>query len=254
MLGRKPLYSFSDVEMPIGSREIFAVPTDPEIPEALRPKEGQTLEELQEVPFFVYDYTFYDKVYGENPSIETYTFFLGTYKEITGIKLNEDGSVIIDYSDTTSVDIAEDNHLTWVTSVTVNSDGILDFEYNDGHSQNYQLPYPDSIQVTDRGLVNVYFKDGTSKPVTINGAAFDMNYVKQILMNANTKELSYKRYPDATEVDLNIALNFIEAMTVDERYHLLVFYGSTLYRLTPEDIRDGQKDGYPIEIQNQPKN
>lgn len=251
LLGRKPLYSFSDVEEPIDGREIFAVPSDPEIPEALRVDD---LAAVQEVPFFVYDYTFYDKVYGENVSIETYTFFLGFYKEVTNIKLNEDGSVIVSYSNTETVDIAEGNHLTWVTSVTVDSDGIIQFDYNDGHAQNYQLPYPESIQVTDRGLFNVYFKDGTSKQVTLNGTAFDMNYVKQILLNANTKELSYRRYPDGTTVDLDVALNYIEGMIIDDRYHLLAFYGSTLYRPTANDVVAGYKDGSSITITNTTEN
>lgn len=250
--GMPYLYSFSDVEMPIAGREVFSVPSEPDIPEPLKPKDGQTLADLQDVPFFVYDYTFYDKVYGEDVSIETYTFFLGLYKEVTSIKLNEDGSVVVKYSNATEVDIAKDNHLTWITSTDVNSDGLLTFNYNDGTEENYQLPYPASVQVTDRGLINVFFKDDTQIQIMgYDGNPFDINYVKYLLVDPSTKELSYKRHPDESVVDLGVAMNYVKAMTVDERFHLLVYYESSLYRPTPEDIQNLEKDGYPIEVQNQ---
>lgn len=219
-------------------------------PEPFRDLTAAQKTALQDSYIFVYDYTFYDKQTGSSATINKYTFFLGLYKEVSNIVLEDDGTIKINYSDTTDNTFSQ--KIKWINDVIISTSGLLTVSFNNGaDAKSWQLPYPEKISVTDDGEISVTYKNGQNIPITLerSGTSFSINYVDSINIDENSKVINYTTYPNNGVGILNQGegLNYVKAMVTDEKNHLLVFYASDQKRLTSEDIGAGTKDGLQVE-------
>lgn len=256
------LYDFEKSVVEVNSqRGVFQV--NEVTPEAFTSLTAQDKSRLAETPFWVYDYTFYDKAQNSTQSIKTYTFYLGSYREIKDVLFADDGTVTFVYSDTTQDEFKQ--KIQWVKNIAISATGVITFTYNtdtNGVANTYtkQLPYPDSVKISDEGVLTIYFKDNTSFPITTSweggSTPFDLNYVKTITMDTDTKVLGYTTYPKNNGTTLNngVGINYVTAMTVDDKYHLVAYYGSSQFRPTVSDVAAGTKNGSPVTVINKEDN
>ena len=225
---------------------------------------------------WVYDYTFYDTTYEGQSHSKTYTIYLGSYREITNVNLESDGTLTFSYSD--GIDTEFSQIIQWVKDIKVSNSGKLTFTYNkesfwktadtmpqsgkgyytyNSQTGSYsgpntytsfeagttyyeltdeyskQLPYPTQIVINAAGEINIAFADNTDLTVMSSETeTYKLDYVKAINMDNNTKVLSYTTTVNNRTVPLNGSkgINYIEAMMIDENYHLLVYYASNQYR------------------------
>ena len=206
---------------------------------------------------WVYDYTFYDKAQNKKATINgakidsserpVYTFYLGSHKEISDITFDEHGVITFIYSDTTKTELSQ--AVQWVKEISITNSGIITFTYNTLNKNNKnitytkQLPFPDKLTISKEGEITAFFKDGTSLSLDTtwdNQDPFDLNYVKKLSIDDDTKVLSYTTYPKNNGGVLNKGegINYIQAMTIDEKNHLLVYYASSQFRPTQKDVDD----------------
>ena len=238
----------------------------------------QERDRLRTSYIWVYDYTFYDTTYEGQSHSKTYTIYLGSYREITNVNLESDGTLTFSYSD--GIDTEFSQIIQWVKDIKVSNSGKLTFTYNkesfwktadtmpqsgkgyytynsqtgsyDGPSTytsfesgttyyeftdeySKQLPYPTQIVINAAGEINIAFADNTDLTVMSSETeTYKLDYVKAINMDNNTKVLSYTTTVNNRTASLNggKGINYIEAMMIDENYHLLVYYASNQYRPT----------------------
>lgn len=124
-----------------------------------------------------------------------------------------------------------------------------------------QLPYPDHLVINDNGTISLFVKQDngyTSEILLQNSASdnFKLNYVNTLSIDEDTKVLSYTTTPQNFGEELNNGegLNYIQAMTVNDDFHLVVYYGSSQFRPTETDVAAGTKDGDTLVITNNPDN
>lgn len=290
-LNKPTLYNFNDFES--NSTGVYTIKENPVGPPYPWENEDQKAA-LQNSYIWVYDYTFYDTdAYDDDQTdsreySKTYSFYLGSYKEISNVLFEDDGTLTFVYSDTTTQNFPE--KISWVDNVSIDNNGVLNFIFNqikyrptgdlqpqqdktyytyDNTTQQYnatpvedefasdivyyehtnvysrQLPYPSSANVEDDGTILFNFVNGDSiKFKDVNTSEdFVLDYVKAINMNDDTKVLSYTTTVNnfTSSLNNNKGVNYIEAITIDEKYHLLVYYASTQYRITQTDITNGWK-------------
>lgn len=245
---------------------------------------------------WVYDYIFYDVDQYDDEATEStiehtkkYTFYLGSYNEISDVILEEDGTLTFIYSDATSKIFSK--KISWINDVLIENSGILNFVFNqteyrltgdskpredktyyiyNNDTQQYeeetsigdefnpeytyyeytdtyskQLPYPTNVIVNDDGTIDFGLagKDSLRLQDWSGQQDYKLDYVKAINMDDNTKVLYSTTTVNDRTVNLNgtKGINYIEAMTIDDRYHLLVYYASNQYRVTQDDIVSGSK-------------
>ena len=246
---------------------------------------------------WVYDYTFYDADAYDNSTTDTkeisktYTFYLGPYKEIIDVDFEPDGSLIFNYSNSTSDEYPQ--MLQWINDIAISNTGKLSFVCNNDKYRptadlnvdpnkiyyildNYgeyqavtieeftagvtyyeytniyskQLPYPSSVTVGADGVITVSLRNGTELRLQDSSGHNDykFDYVNYLEMDTNTKVISYKTsaldsggQQPLHPLNSSKGINYIETMTIDEKYHLLAYYSSTQYRITQTDITNGWK-------------
>lgn len=279
------LYAFNDFE--VNAAGVYTLKENPPGP-GLNPA-------LLDSYIWVYDYTFYDTdAYNDLTTVDikeiskTYTFYLGPYKEIIDVDFEPDGSLIFNYSNSTSDEYPQ--MLQWIDDIIISKTGKLSFvcnndkyrptaDLNVDSSKTYyildnygeyqevtieeflpnvtyyeytniyskQLPYPSSVIVGADGVITVSLRNGTELRLQDSSEHNDykFNYVDEINIEPKTKIIRYRTsaydqgtYEDRSYTNLNSSkgINYIEAITVDEKYHLLVYYASTQYRITDEDL------------------
>lgn len=251
-------------------------------------------EGIGESYIWVYDYVFYDvDAYDNNTTSEqveltkTYTFYLGSYNEISDVTLDEDGTLTFHYSNAT--ENVFDQQLVWINNISVSDSGVITFTYNQDKyytitadttpntNKNYyiysnnqyiaqpnitqftpgvvyyegskiyskQMPYPTSVIVNDNGTITLNLADSTELILkdSTGSTNYKLDYVKAVDMNADTKVLYTTTTVNNTTKNLNgnKGINYIETITIDEKYHLLIYYASTQYRITLTDISNGWK-------------
>ena len=275
------LYSFDDFEVKnssgvYGEKESRPGPPFPWIHSGSI--NAQERDRLRTSYIWVYDYTFYDTTYEGQSHSKTYTIYLGSYREITNVNLESDGTLTFSYSD--GINTEFDRMIQWVKDIKVSNSGRLTFTYNkesywktadvvpqsgkgyytyNSQTNSYvgpntytsfesgityyeltdeyskQLPYPTEIVINSSGEISVAFADSTSLTVMSSGTeTYKLDYVKAMNMDNNTKVLSYTTTVNNRTASLNggKGINYIEAMMIDENYHLLVYYASNQYRPT----------------------
>lgn len=124
---------------------------------------GQSDDISNKREVLVYDYYNYDK----DESGEPVTIYLGDYNMITGVTLDEDGTITITY--THDNDTVYTNKLKWIEEVTLDtSNGHFTIIYNydtesDGTTTKYEtdLDWVSSITMADDGTVTIHHITGT---------------------------------------------------------------------------------------------
>ena len=200
-----------------------------------------------DMPFWVYDYTFYDKT-----NTKTCTFYLGSYKEIKDINFDENGTITFIYSNATQTEFPQ--IAQWVKEISIDKSGLMTFTYNtlkenseDNNTYSYQLPFPTSLNIDNEGRVIVSLKgaeqDSKLSLKKPNGEEdFLLNYVNTLSMDKDSKVLSYTTSPKNNGSTLNNGegLNYLQATTIDERYHLMMYHASSQFRpvLKEEEVSE----------------
>ena len=108
----------------------------PTIPDIFLNKENIPID----MPFWVYDYTFYDKT-----NTKTCTFYLGSYKEIKDINFDENGTITFIYSDMTE-DKEFKQLVQWVKEISIEDSGLITFTYNTLN--------PNFIEIQDESFIS----------------------------------------------------------------------------------------------------
>jgi hypothetical protein len=115
----------------------------------------------------VYDYYHYDK----NESGEPTTLYLGDYNMIKDIKVDEDGTLTIDYLHDDS--LVYSNLFKWVDSITLNEKGHLTVKYNyKGTEENptlYEtdLDWVNNLILADNGTITLYWSTEKTKDLDV---------------------------------------------------------------------------------------
>ena len=276
------LYDFDKiVEVKTDGKTIFHIPTDSAsienaTPEILR---GVTENsENQNEPILVYDYYIYNKEIGEEGVQDHLTFFLGYYRQIAGVGINDAGVITVNYKSANvngeRPDILneEENHrINWITDIKITPDGLWTITGNNSVlNKEVQLPYPTSVGV-DAYSGNVTVNLANNQTLTLKNANdlnenFSLDYVDELEWNEDSKVLSAHYFKEThspgQKVPLNQeqGLNYVSAAEIDGVHHLLLFFASNQYRplwdkitedntikaeYNPKPIEDG-KGGYRI--------
>lgn len=205
------LYNFNDFESTTsGVYYIKSNPVGPPYPWADDESKKPTLRSSY---IWVYDYTFYDTEAYDNPSTagiteisKTYTFYLGSYKEITNVELNDDGTLIFHYSNST-VDTYEEQ-FQWINDTIISNTGMLSFVYN---NEKYR-PTADSEPQTGK----TYYKyvNNQYEPQT-NLQEFESNITYYEFSNVYSKQLPYP-------TDILVGLDGVITLNLRDGSHLTV--------------------------------
>ena len=138
--------------------------------------------------------------------------YLVSYKDIRGVELKEDGSLIFTYSDNTPVTMEE--KLKWIKDITFNTDRNLD----------------------DYGKLEITLNNNSVESWTVP-------LVKEISVDNDTRKIKVEYTNETNEIGI---INSIERTWVDPRGHLLILYTSSEYRPTnsPQEKDLSENDIY----------
>lgn len=165
-----------------------------------------------------------------NPKTTTITSvyqYLGSYKDIRGVELANDGSLIFTYSDGNQISF--NKKIKWIDSINIDTTktnstyGQIKINYNNGSSYSKTLPL-----------------------------------IKSLLVNDETGKINIQ-YADRTNEDIIGTINAIKQTWIDPRGHLLILYTSSEYRPTTGEgnIPDGgiyyQQSANPNNKYSQPQ-
>ncbi len=275
------LYDFSKV-VHIGTdgNTIFEIPPTETLsiedatPEILK---GVTENsENQNEPILVYDYYIYNKEIGEEGVQDYLTFFLGYYRQIADVKINDAGVITVDYKsanvngEESDILNEEENHrINWITNIEITSGGLWTITGNNPIlNKEVQLPYPTSVGVSALdGKVTVNLAN--NQTLTLKNASSDSNqdfsldYVDGLAIDKDSKVITAHYFKETHDINLgqNIplnnkeGLNYVSAAEIDGVHHLLLFFASNQYRplwenITENDTIKSEYNPKPIEDGN----
>lgn len=171
----------------------------------------------------VYDYYHYDK----NENGEPVSLFLGDYNMIDDITLNEEGTIVIQYTHDDTDTYTK--LLKWIKEVTLDStNGHFTVKYNhdkdkDGNDTIYEtdLAWVKSITIAEDGKITLHYTGGKADETLTNT---HLRWIKDIEMHADgTVKVNYN---DGTDDTFDKEIQWITNVSLDADGTFTVTYNN----------------------------
>lgn len=159
-------------------------------------------------------------------TVNTVYQYLGSYKDVRGVNLADDGTLTFTYSDNSTQGFSK--KIKWITSITIDTTqssgtyGKMTVNYNNGSAAFTKvLPFIKTINFNDStGKLTTTYADGTTINVkNSSGEDFTFVYPKTATVDTNRTSSTYGQFQIKSNTGtsiLNVTLPLIKEITYNE--------------------------------------